>query len=214
MVAMKPDSIEILPESLLGEISQRAPTRTFAKDAIIVAEGDESESLYLLLFGRAKVYTVDGKGNEIQLKELEPGEYFGEVALDGGPRSASVMATESCRCAVVQRADLGAFMVDYPEFALHLVRKLAHRVRELSGSMRDLAFVDVYGRVARLLIELAKDQDGRLVIPDPPSDEAVAAYVGAKPDTISRILADLVESGYLLKEGGRLVLMRKPPALW
>lgn len=211
---MKPGSLETLPESLLGRISQRAATRTFAKNAIIVAEGDESDSLYLLLFGRAKVYTVDGKGNEIQLKQLEPGEYFGEVALDGGPRSASVMATESCRCAVVQRADLGAFMEQYPEFALHLVRKLAHRVRELSGSMRDLAFVDVYGRVARLLLELAENRDGHLVIAEKPTDEGIAARVGATRGMVSRILADLFEGGYLVDEGGKLILRRKPPTLW
>lgn len=211
---MKPGSLETLPESLLGRISQRAATRTFAKNAIIVAEGDESDSLYLLLFGRAKVYTVDGKGNEIQLKQLEPGEYFGEVALDGGPRSASVMATESCRCAVVQRADLGAFMEQYPEFALHLVRKLAHRVRELTGSVRDLAFVDVYGRVARLLLELAAERDGRFVIEEKLTHKDIAQRVGASREMISRIFSDLAEGGYLVKEDGRLILMRRPPARW
>jgi CRP/FNR family cyclic AMP-dependent transcriptional regulator len=212
---MKPASLEVLPEALLGKIAQRAATRSFPKEAIIVAEGDESDSVYLLLVGRAKVYTADRKGKEIQLKQLGPGEYFGEVALDGGPRSASVMAIESCRCAVVQRADLGAFMQEYPEFALHLVRKLAHRVRELSGSMRDLAFVDVYGRVARLLLDLAKDEDGRLVITDRPSDEGIATRVGATREMIGRIFSDLVESGYLVEEDGRLILIRKPPpALW
>lgn len=214
MESMTSGSLETLPESLLGEISQRAATRTYAKNAVIVAEGEESDSLYLLLFGHAKVYTVDGKGNEIRLKQLGPGEYFGEVALDGGPRSASVMATESCRCAVVQRADLGEFMEEYPEFALHLVRKLAHRVRELSGSMRDLAFVDVYGRVARMLLELAKDQDGRLVIAERPTDEGIAARIGATPGMVSGILADLVESGYLAAEGDQLIVRRRPPTLW
>jgi CRP/FNR family transcriptional regulator, cyclic AMP receptor protein len=212
---MNSGSLETLPESLLNDIAQRASTRTFAKDAIIVAEGDESDSLYLLLHGRAKVYTVDGKGNEIVLKQLGPGEYFGEVALDGGPRSASVIAVDDSRCVVVRRAELSAFMEEHPEFALHLVRKLAHRVREFYGSMRDLAFVDVYGRVARLLLDLAEDQDGRLVIADRPSDEGIAARVGATRDMVGRIFSDLVQSGYLVKENGRLVLVRKPPpALW
>ena len=214
MESMDSRALETLPESLLGDISERAATRSFAKDAIIVAEGDESDSIYLLLFGRAKVYTVDERGNEIPLKHLEAGEYFGEVALDGGPRSASVIALESCRCAVVQRADLGAFMQEYPEFALHLVRKLAHRVRELSGSIRDLAFVDVYGRVARLLLEVAENRDGRLVIAERPSDEGIAAYVGATREMVHRILADLIDSGYLVKESGHLILVRKPPSLW
>ena len=215
MESMASGSLESLPESLLSEIAERASTRTFAKDATIVAEGDESDSIYLLLSGYAKVYTVDGKGNEIALKQLGPGECFGEVALDGGPRTASVKAVENCRCAVVRRGELRAFMTDYPEFALHLVRKLAHRVRDLSGSMRDLVFVDVYGRVARLLLDLAEDQDGRLVIAHSPSDEGVATRVGATREMIGRIFSDLEESGYLVRENGRLVLMRKPPpALW
>ena len=208
MESMASGSLESLPESLLSEIAERASTRTFAKDEIVVAEGDESDSIYLLLSGYAKVYTVDGKGNEIALKQLGPGEYFGEVALDGGPRTASVKAVENCRCAVVRRGELRAFMTDYPEFALH-------RVRDLSGSMRDLVFVDVYGRVARLLLDLAEDQDGRLVIAHSPSDEGVATRVGATREMIGRIFSDLEESGYLVRENGRLVLMRKPPpALW
>ena len=208
MESMASGSLESLPESLLSEIAERASTRTFAKDATIVAEGDESDSIYLLLSGYAKVYTVDGKGNEIALKQLGPGECFGEVALDGGPRTASVKAVENCRCAVVRRGELRAFMTDYPEFALH-------RVRDLSGSMRDLVFVDVYGRVARLLLDLAEDQDGRLVIAHSPSDEGVATRVGATREMIGRIFSDLEESGYLVRENGRLVLMRKPPpALW
>lgn len=208
MESMASGSLESLPESLLSEIAERASTRTFAKDEIVVAEGDESDSIYLLLSGYAKVYTVDGKGNEIALKQLGPGECFGEVALDGGPRTASVKAVENCRCAVVRRGELRAFMTDYPEFALH-------RVRDLSGSMRDLVFVDVYGRVARLLLDLAEDQDGRLVIAHSPSDEGVATRVGATREMIGRIFSDLEESGYLVRENGRLVLMRKPPpALW
>ena len=208
MGSMASGSLESLPESLLSEIAERASTRTFAKDEIVVAEGDESDSIYLLLSGYAKVYTVDGKGNEIALKQLGPGECFGEVALDGGPRTASVKAVENCRCAVVRRGELRAFMTDYPEFALH-------RVRDLSGSMRDLVFVDVYGRVARLLLDLAENQDGRLVIAHSPSDEGVATRVGATREMIGRIFSDLEESGYLVRENGRLVLMRKPPpALW
>ena len=214
MGSMKSGSLDALPDSLLGEIAERAATRTFAKGAIIVAEGDESDSIYLLLLGHAKVYTVDDRGKEIPLKQLGPGEYFGEIAMDGGPRSASVMALESCRCAVVRCSELRTFMADYPEFALHVMRKLAHRVRELTGSVRDLAFVDVYGRVARLLLELAAERDGRFVIEEKLTHKDIAQRVGASREMISRIFSDLVEGGYLVKQDGRLVLMRKPPPRW
>jgi CRP/FNR family cyclic AMP-dependent transcriptional regulator len=209
------DFLDCLPDSLLGNIAQRASTRTFAKDEIIVAEGDESDSIYLLLVGHAKVYTVDSNGIETLLKQLGPGEYFGEIALDGGPRTATVKALESCSCAVVPRGELYTFMNDYPDFTLHLVRKLAHRVREASGSTRDLAFVDIYGRVARLLLDLAENRDGRLIISKRPSDEGIAARVGATREMIRRIFSDLFDSGYLKQEDGRLILVRKPPpALW
>jgi len=99
-------SIEALPEPLLRRVAAQALTRTFPKNAVIVTEGDESDSLYILLAGRAKVY-VSGEGDrEFYLNQLKPGEYFGEVRLDGGPRSASVIALEECRCAILKGADL------------------------------------------------------------------------------------------------------------
>jgi len=167
-----------------------------------------------MVSGRAKVFVSDADGKEVQLNQLGAGEYFGEVTLDGGPRSASVMALEDCRCAVLRRADLAGLMSGHPDFALHLIRKLAHRVRSLTSSVRDLAFVDVYGRVAHLLLELAAERDGRLIIEEKLTQKDIAQRVGASREMISRIFSDLVEGGYLVKEDGRLILMRRPPARW
>lgn len=211
---MKASSVEALPEPLLGQIAQRAPSRTFLRNAIIVTEGDESDTLYVILSGRAKVYVADDDGHEVQLNQLGPGEYFGDVALDGGPRSASVMALEPCRCAVVKREELARFMSANPEFAVHLTRKLAHRVRALTSSVRDLALMDVYGRVARLLLELAEEADGQLVIGEKLTQKDIAQRVGASREMISRIFSDLTAGGYVRKDEGRLVIVRKPPAHW
>jgi len=211
---MKPVTLEVLPEALLAEIAQRAPSRTYLRNAIILTEGDESDTLYVLLASRAKVYVADDEGHELQLNQLGPGEYFGDVTLDGGPRSASVMALEPCRCAVVKREELSRFVADHPEFAVHLTRKLAHRVRALTAGMRDLALMDVYGRVARLLLELAEEMDGRLVIGEKLTQKDIAQRVGASREMISRIFSDLTEGGYLRKEDGRLVIVRRPPANW
>ena len=211
---MNAASVEALPEALLQQVAQQAVLRTFHKNAIIVSEGDDSDSLYVLVTGRAKVFVSDADGKEVQLNQLGAGEYFGEVTLDGGPRSASVMALEDCRCAVLRRADLADLMSGQPEFALHLIRKLAHRVRSLTSSVRDLAFVDVYGRVARLLLELAAERDGCLIIEEKLTQKDIAQRVGASREMISRIFSDLVEGGYLAKQDGRLVLMRKPPPRW
>jgi CRP/FNR family cyclic AMP-dependent transcriptional regulator len=211
---MNAASVEALPEALLQQVAQQAVLRTFHKNAIIVTEGDDSDSLYVLVTGRAKVFVSDADGKEVQLNQLGAGEYFGEVTLDGGPRSASVMALEDCRCAVLRRADLADLMSGQPEFALHLIRKLAHRVRSLTSSVRDLAFVDVYGRVARLLLELAAERDGCLIIEEKLTQKDIAQRVGASREMISRIFSDLAEGGYLVKQDGRLVLMRKPPPRW
>ena len=211
---MKDRTAEILPAPLIEKMAALATTRTFGKNAIIVSEGDETDSLYIVLAGRAKVFVADENGREVQLNQIGPGEYFGEVTLDGGPRSASVMALEECRCAVVKRAELTAFLERNPEFAHHLVRKLAHRVRLLTESVRSLALMDVYGRVARLLLELAEERDGRLVVEESLTHRDIASRVGASREMISRIFSDLADGGYVRKEDRHLVIMRKPPPRW
>ena len=211
---MKNRTAEILPAPLIEKMAALATTRTFGKNAIIVSEGDETDSLYIVLAGRAKVFVADESGREVQLNQIGPGEYFGEVTLDGGPRSASVMALEECRCAVVKRAELSAFLERNPEFARHLVRKLAHRVRMLTESVRSLALMDVYGRVARLLLELAEERDGRLVVEESLTHRDIASRVGASREMISRIFSDLTDGGYVRKEDRHLVIMRKPPPRW
>ena len=211
---MKPRSAEILPAGLREQVAAGAALRSFPKGAIIVNEGDDTDSLYILLSGRARVFVADADGREAQLNQIGPGEYFGEVTLDGGPRSASVMALEECRCAVVKRAELDAFLARNPAFALHVVQKLASRVRALTENVRSLALMDVYGRVARLLLELAEERDGRLAIDEPLTQKDIASRVGCSREMISRIFTDLAAGGYVVKEGGRLVILKKPPPRW
>jgi CRP/FNR family cyclic AMP-dependent transcriptional regulator len=211
---VKDRTVELLPKPLLDKIAAVATVRAFPKRAIMVTEGDDSDSLYVMISGKARVFVADDKGREVQLNQLGVGEYFGEVTLDGGPRSASVMALEDCRCAVVKRAELTAFIEKNPELAIHIVRKLARRVRDLTENVRSLALMDVYGRVARLLLELAEDKDGRLVVSEPLTHKDIASRVGASREMISRIFSDLADGGYVRKEEGLLVIARKPPPRW
>ena len=211
---MKDRTVEVLPPTLLDKVAAVATVRTFPKRSIIVTEGDETDSLYVVLSGKARVFVADDKGREVQLNQLGAGEYFGEVTLDGGPRSASVMALEDCRCAVVKRTELTALFEKQPELSLHIVRKLAHRVRELTDNVRSLALMDVYGRVARLLLELAEEKEGKLVIGEPLTHKDIASRVGASREMISRIFSDLSDGGYVRKEEGHFVIARKPPPRW
>jgi CRP/FNR family cyclic AMP-dependent transcriptional regulator len=115
---------------------------------------------------------------------------------------------------VVKRGELLSLVEKEPHFALHMVRKLASRVRDLTENVRSLALMDVYGRVARLLLELAEERDGRLVVEEPLTHKDIASRVGASREMISRIFSDLTAGGYVGKENGRLVIMRKPPPRW
>ncbi len=211
---MKDRSVEVLPQPLLDKVAAVATVRTFPRRAIIVTEGDDTDSLYVVLSGKARVFVADDRGREVQLNQLGPGEYFGEITLDGGPRSASVTALEDCRCAVVKRGEFDTFLEQHPELALHIVRKLARRVRDLTENVRSLALMDVYGRVARLLLELAEEKEGRLVVSEALTHKDIASRVGASREMISRIFSDLNEGGYVRKEDGQLVIARKPPPRW
>jgi CRP/FNR family cyclic AMP-dependent transcriptional regulator len=211
---MKDRSAEVLPAPLLEAIGKIAAVRPYPKNSILLNEGDDTDSLYVVLSGRVRVYVSNAQGREVQVNSIGPGEYFGEVTLDGGPRSASVMAVEDCRCAVVKRTELVSLMEKEPKFALHMVKKLASRVRDLTDNIRSLALMDVYGRVARLLLELADTRDGRMVIDPPLTHKDIAQRVGASREMISRIFSDLTAGGYIVKEDGKLVIMRKPPPRW
>jgi CRP/FNR family cyclic AMP-dependent transcriptional regulator len=203
-----------LQHALLKEIATNAPVRTFPKHAVIITEGDDSSALYVILSGRVRVFASDAGGREIDLSAQGPGEYFGEMSLDGGARSASVAALEPTRCAVIPREGLRKFLGTHPDFAQHLIERLIGRVRVLTGTVKSLALLDVYGRVARLLLDLAVDEGGAMVIPMKLTHQDIANRVGASRETVSRILGELTAGGYLAKDGKRLVIRRQPPAAW
>jgi CRP/FNR family transcriptional regulator, cyclic AMP receptor protein len=205
---------DILSKLELEAIAPRAITRSFPKNAVIVNEGDHTDSLYIVVSGLVKIYVSDEKGKEIVLGEAGPGEYFGEMLLDEGPRSASVMTLEPSRFLVVTRDDFREFVVRSPEFSLHLIRKLIGRVRALTDNVKSLALMDVYGRVARMLLELAVRRDGLLVIESRPTQQEMANRVGASREMVSRILKDLAAGGYIDMARDRITIARTLPRAW
>src|SRR5262245_41953146 len=154
----------VLSKEELAAMTPHAVTRAYPRNAVVLNEGDRTDSLYIILEGRVKAYVADTDGKEAVLSTQGPGEYFGEMVLDEGPRSASVMTLEPCRLLVVPKADFKEFLVRNPIFAARVIEKLIHRVRALTENVKSLALMDVYGRIARLLLELAEKHDGRLVI--------------------------------------------------
>ena len=205
---------EGVPEPELRALAERAVTRSYPKQAILVSEGDDSDSLYLILAGRVKVYLSDESGKELILAIKGPGQYFGEMVLDSQPRSASVITLEPAQFAVLSRADFRAFLLRHAEVALQVIQNLIRVARGLNQNVRSLAMLDVYGRVARILLELAVEQDGKLVIPEKLTQKDIAARVGASREMINRILRDLTTGGYVTVAAGRITINKAPPARW
>jgi len=210
----EPSPCDVLSDAELKALSERAIMRAFAKNTVIVSEGDRADSLYIVLSGRVRAYVSDDQGKEMFLSEAGKGEYFGEMALDEGPRSASVITLEPTRLLVVPKDDFAAFLAKSPEFALHLVRKLIRRVRALTHDVKSLALMDVYGRVARMLLDLAVERDGALVIEDRPTQQEMANRIGASREMISRILTELAAGGYIEVARDRITISRTLPCGW
>jgi len=203
----------LTPEELRA-ISAHAITRSFPRHAVILNEGDRTDTLYVILDGRVKIFVADADGNEVVFHIQGPGEYFGEMMLDEGPRSASVMTLEASRFLVVPKRELKAFLARHPDFAVRIMEKLIHRVRNLTERVKTLSLMDVYGRVARLLLELAEERDGRLVIAERLTQQDIASRVGASRAMVSRILKDLATGGYISLQRDRILVNRHPPLRW
>ncbi len=214
MAPAKPVPFKGLHPDELQAISAHALTRAFPKNTVVITEGDRSDSLYIILSGKVKFYVSDEQGKEIILSEAGPGEYFGEISLDDGPRSASVMTLEPTRFSIVPKEDFRSFLVRSPEFAFNLIGKLIHRVRELTENVKSLALMDVYGRVAHMLVDLAEDDNGQLVIADKPTQQDMANRIGASREMISKILKDLEAGGYIIVDSKRIVIAKNLPRGW
>jgi CRP/FNR family cyclic AMP-dependent transcriptional regulator len=198
----------------LRAITAKAVTRTFPKNAIILNEGDRADSLYVILEGCVKVFVANAEGKEVVLSTQGPGEYFGEMILDEGPRSASVITLEPSRFLVVPKADFKRFLLDNPRFAVRLIEDLIRRVRSLTENVKSLALMDVYGRVARVLLELAEECDGNMVITSKLTQQDIASRVGASREMISKILKDLSVGGYITVEHKHITINKAPPRHW
>jgi CRP/FNR family cyclic AMP-dependent transcriptional regulator len=203
-----------IADPLVRELASHGQVRAFAKNAVIINEGDTSNSLFVLLSGKVKIYSSDVSGREIIYDDHGPGEYVGEMALDGQPRSASVMTLEPTVCSVLNREDVRQAITTNPDIAIQMISTLIGRARVATASVRNLALLDVYGRVARLLLDMAEDKDGKLIIPERLTQQDIGDRVGASRDMVSRIFKDLVAGGYIRIEHKIITILRKPPERW
>jgi CRP/FNR family cyclic AMP-dependent transcriptional regulator len=203
-----------LEDQTLRRIAETGVVRAFPRNTVLINEGDVGDSLYVVLSGRVKVYSSNESGREFVIDFHGPGEYVGEMSLDGAPRSASVMTVEPTTCAVVNRAQFRDFVLAHPDFAMHLIERLIHRVRVTTGNLKSLALSDVYGRLVRLLNTLAQEVDGKSVVPERLTQQEIADRVGASRDMIGKLMKDLVAGGYLAVEDRTITILKKLPTGW
>lgn len=205
-----------LPEAL-RLLAARGVVRSYPKKAVLINEGEKGDSLFVLIKGSAKVYSMDDEGREITYSTIQAGDYFGEMSLDGGPRSASVITLEQSSCSVVSRTGVEAHLVAHPEFAMNIVVQVIRRARAATEAARNMALLDVYGRLVSALEKYngpRTQNDDDSVTLDAITHQEIASRVGASREMVSRLLKDLERGGYVKIGTKRITLLRKMPARW
>jgi CRP/FNR family cyclic AMP-dependent transcriptional regulator len=204
-----------LDEAELARISSKAVTKRYPRNTTIINEGDISDSLYIILSGRVRVYLSDMDGKEVILNDQGPGEFFGEMALlDSAPRSASVVTTEKTELSIISKTDFEEFVLQHPQTLLKILQGSIRRLRALTENVRSLALLDVYGRVARVLLQLAEKEDGVMKIRTELTQQEIANRVGASREMVSRILKDLRTGGYIEMKERHIIIKETLPPHW
>ena len=199
-----------LPEEQLAALASCVTVRKFPRSTFILRAGEETDGLYVILSGRAKVLIPDEEGDEVILAMMGPREFFGEMGLlDDHPCSASVKTLEPCELMRVSKADFMRCLSDNCELAMRVMLGLVKRLREADRQIESLALMDVYGRVARVLLDLAENVDGKRVIHKAPPKQEIARMIGASREMVSRVMKDLQRRGYIRTDKRKVVLLDK-----
>jgi len=195
------------PEEQLRMIATMVTRRSAARANTIMAAGDATDSLYIVLSGRLKVMMSDSDGKEVILAILGPGEFFGEMGLiDDEPRSASVVTLEPCELLSIAKRDFRKCLAENFEMSTAVMRGLVRRLREADRKIGSLALLDVYGRVSRLLLDMAETVNGEKIVTKRLPKQDIAKMIGASREMVSRVMKDLQVGGYIEMRGSNIVL--------
>ena len=179
-------------------LSAQACHLSYAKNCVVIAEGECSDSLYIVRQGRIRIYISDNSGREMLLNELSTGDYFGDLSLiDHEPRSASAITLCDCEVSVIKSEDFMQCMYNNPEMAVSLLQVLAKRLRVATDSQRQLALMNVYSRLKVTLQELSTDVGGVCKVVPKPTQQELANMIGASREMVSRIFKNLKVDGYI-----------------
>jgi CRP/FNR family cyclic AMP-dependent transcriptional regulator len=189
--------------------------RKFQKNVVVLHEGDQSNALYIIDSGQVKVSRINEEGKEVVLCILSEGDHFGEMSLiDDEPRSASIITKTTCQFSLIRKQDFEQVLDANPQLALTMLRSLCQRLRAADRNIESLALMDVYGRIARLLLDSAVEQDGKQVVPGKLTHKEIAQMVGSSREMVSRIFKDLTDGSYITKLPDGIAINTTLPARW
>lgn len=199
--------------AVIRELAKHGETRTWEAGMTVVREGEFADCMYVIHDGELRACVVGEGGRTVELNTLGAGEFFGELMLDGERRSATVDTLTRARLTRVTRADAMRLLEERPDLAFLLIQRLVSRVRGLTRTVRSLASMDVYQRLAGMCTALATVHEGRLCVRGM-SQQRLSERLGASRAMVNRLLQDLVKGGYITMERGCIVLLRPLPPRW
>ena len=199
----------VLTAAQAASVADTVVKRRFKRGEPIVEQGKKSNALSIILTGRARVVTTDARGREVILATMHPGDYVGEMSLiDNEPHSATVRAEIQTDALILGRLEFARCLPENSSMAYAVLKGLVQRLRHADRQIESLALMDVYGRVARALLEFAsEDGIGNAVIRDKVSRQDLAKMVGASREMVSRVMKDLEERGFIeTREDGSVLV--------
>ncbi|CAA9889949.1 Crp/Fnr family transcriptional regulator [Candidatus Methylobacter favarea] len=204
-----------LPDEALNALAAKAKSVKFPKQAVIISEGDESSSLYIILAGKVRVFSSDEKSKEVTLLIQEAGSCFGELALLGDePRSASVETLEKTVCGIISKDDFKYWLASHPDVAIGLIRALSEKIRQLTEKVKQMALSNVYERTIKVLQDMATQEGDIFIIHNKPTQQELANMVGSSREMINKIMRELTKGGYVVIKDKTLRIENKLPASW
>ena len=196
----------------MKHLEKVALKKTYPKNMIVVSEGDESDSLYIIESGKVKAIVNDEEGKEITLNIHGPGEYFGELSLiDGDPRSATIITREKTKFIIITRNDFKELLFSNAAISYSFLKGLTRLLRQSTHKIENLAFLDVYGRIRKVLLDFAAPEKDKLVIQEKLTHQEIANLISASREMVSKILKELSDGGYITIEKKQITIHKDLP---
>lgn len=201
-----------LNDTELDAIQKLSVIKKYPRDQIILLEDEEGDSLFIIIKGKVKVVTYSENGKEVIFSILSDNDFFGDMSLlDGKPRSASIVTMTGTTIQMIRRPEFNRLLVDHPRIALRLLEVLAGRLRKADERIESLALLDVSGRIAGVLLQLAEErgitQDNQVLIKGRPTHQELANMVGTTRETVTRVLKQLENKSYISMSGKDVLIL-------